>query len=121
LINLIISEKASNLLQDKSKKFVKHENKDNIALVIYRYFTRSWYGTSCSDVVQLIQKHKITRNPYFEKWREINIGNTGFEIFIDKNLKDDLESNSKNIKIHARTWKLFGKLRGSLSLKIENL
>ena len=121
MINLIISEKASNLLQDKSKKFVKQDKLNDLVLVIYRYFTRSWSGTFCSDVVQLIEKHKIAKNPHFEKWREIKVGNTGFEIYIDKNLKNELESNSKNIKINARTWKLFGKYRGSFSLEIEKV
>lgn len=116
---MVISEGALNLLQEKRKKFVKKDRVDDLVLVIYRYFTRSWSGTFCSDVVQLIQKHKIAKNPHFEKWREIEVGITGFEVYIDKNLKDELESNSKNIKINARTWKLFGKYRGSLSLEIE--
>ena len=108
-------------MQEKLNKFVKIDKVNDLVLVIYRNFTRSWSGTFCSDVVQLIEKHKIANNSHFEKWREIEVGNTGFEIYIDKNLKNELESNSKNIKINARTWKLFGKYRGSFSLEIENL
>jgi hypothetical protein len=82
---------------------------------------RSWSGTFCSDVVQLIEKHKIAKNPHFEKWREVEVGNIMIEVYIDKNMKNELESNSTNIIINARTWKLFGKYRGSFLLEMEKV
>ena len=72
-------------------------------------------------MVQLVEKQRIANNPHFEKWNHIKLENTVIEIFIDKNLKNELEHNSKVIKIDARTWKLFGKYRGSLSLEIEHI
>jgi hypothetical protein len=100
---------------------VKQNKKNDLVIVIYRYFTRSWSGTFCSDVVQLLEKHKVAKNPHFEKWDQIEVDTNGFGIFIDKNLKTELEINSKNLKIDARTWKLFGKYRGSFSLEIEQI
>ena len=93
---------------------------DDLVLVIYRYFTRTWSGTFCIDVLQLIQKSKIVHNPQFEKWRDVDVRGTGLEIYINKNLKDELEANYESIKINARTWKLFGKYRGSFTLEIIN-
>lgn len=47
-------------------------------------------------------------------------GNTRLEVYIDKNLKNEIDRVSKKIIINARTWRIFGKTRGSFWLEIAN-
>jgi len=66
----------------------------------------------CQDIVQLAEKKQVEAHGGFEKHSNIQINSIDIDIYIDKKLLRDIMNY--DVLIDARTWNLFGKLRGSL-------
>lgn len=72
-------------------------------------------------MVQLARKQQVIEHRNFEKLGDgINKKEFPIEIYVDKMLMGELETNGMNIVVDLRTWKRFGSLKKELTLIIEN-
>ncbi len=59
-----------------------------------------------------MEKHRVDEYESFEKYTSINMNFTNLDVYIEKQLLNEVSNH--NIIIDAHTWSLFGKLKGSL-------
>ena len=65
-------------------------------------------------MVQLVEEKRVNEHQSFEKHTNIEVNSAKLDVYIEKQLLQEMANHT--IIIDARTWTLFGKLKGSLFL-----
>ena len=63
-------------------------------------------------MVQLVEENQVNEHDSFQKYTAIEVNSIKLNIYIEKELLQELANHT--VIIDARTWTLFGKLKGSL-------
>ncbi len=96
---------------------MKESSEDKPVIAIYPYNVRSWSGSYCRDVIQLIRKSEVLQHDSFDQLPP-NGGNFDIEVFVEKNkLK---EWQGKNFSVDVNFFQRFGEKIAMLYINETN-
>ena len=112
-----LTPEASSYIQEKLKDNVPDEDLKEIVIAIYQYSMRSWSGSFCQDVVQLVHKKNVLEHGSFLKLEDVE-GDFDIEVYLEKKLLE--EWKDKFFSIDINLFKRFGQEMAVLYLCEEN-
>ena len=108
---------ASSYIQEKLKENTANDDLEKMVIAIYQYSMRSWSGSFCQDVVQLVHKKNVLEHGTFSLLEEVE-SDFNVEVYLENKLSE--EWKDKFFSIDINLFKRFGQEMAVLYLCEEN-